>query len=145
MESISGDMGCPITSIDYHSATDSVLVGDAGCAVALLANFKDQLGTAVQAQGEGPAATQTPGGSASAGAEAAPRTGMARSEGTSAGERLDNMGDDLRGSPSPSHIVEPPLPPPEDNPPTQSVPSHADVSDVALDSSQKDFPVFRGD
>eukprot|EP00971_Amphidinium_carterae_P261169 5181419-Amphidinium_carterae.1 len=36
--------GCPITTVTYHSATDSVLMGDAGCTVALLSPLKDHLG-----------------------------------------------------------------------------------------------------
>lgn len=50
-ECVSGD-GAPITSLDYHSATDSVLVGDAGCTMAVLGKLKEQLGTAVQAHNE---------------------------------------------------------------------------------------------
>merc|ERR1740121_2404617 len=51
LESVGGD-GAPITSLNYHTGTDSVLIGDAGCAIAVLQNLKDQLGTAVQAQNE---------------------------------------------------------------------------------------------
>lgn len=51
LETVGGD-GAPITSLNYHETTDSVLVGDAGCSIALLTNLKDQLGTAVQAQNE---------------------------------------------------------------------------------------------
>lgn len=60
MEAMSGDVGCPITSLDYHAATDSVLVGDAGCSVTVLAKLREQLGAMVQSasapQGEGGAA-----------------------------------------------------------------------------------------
>merc|ERR1719401_3393448 len=50
MECISGNKGCPITSIDYHAATDSVLVGDAACSVVVLEKLREQLGAAVQTQ-----------------------------------------------------------------------------------------------
>mmetsp|Transcript_22046 Transcript_22046/g.61744 ORF Transcript_22046/g.61744 Transcript_22046/m.61744 type:complete len:503 (-) Transcript_22046:65-1573(-) len=40
---VSSHAGCPITSLAYHASTDSVLVGDAGCAVALVPKIRDQL------------------------------------------------------------------------------------------------------
>lgn len=46
LESVSGDLGCPITSIGYHAATDSIILGDAGCTVALVMRLKEQLGHA---------------------------------------------------------------------------------------------------
>jgi len=44
--------GAPITSLSYHEPTDTVVIGDAGCRVALLCKLKEQLGTSVQAQNE---------------------------------------------------------------------------------------------
>lgn len=38
------DLGCPITSIDYHADTDTVLLGDASCTVSLVSPLRDQLG-----------------------------------------------------------------------------------------------------
>jgi len=43
LEGVSGNPGCPITSVDYHAPTDSVLLGDAGCTVSLLSPLSDQL------------------------------------------------------------------------------------------------------
>jgi len=53
MENVSGDAGCPITYISYHPATDSMLVGDAGCTVALVGKLRDQLSHAVTAPSPG--------------------------------------------------------------------------------------------
>jgi len=44
LDAVSGEMGCPITSINYHLETDSVLIGNAGCSVSLLSTLQDQLG-----------------------------------------------------------------------------------------------------
>jgi len=43
MERVNGDAGCPITWISYHPDVDSMLVGDAGCTLALLRNLNDQI------------------------------------------------------------------------------------------------------
>jgi len=53
MENVSGDAGCPISYISYHPATDSMLVGDAGCTVALVGKLRDQLCHAVTAPSPG--------------------------------------------------------------------------------------------
>jgi len=45
LEGMSGSLGCPITSIDYHVATDSVLLGDAGCIVSLVSPLRSHLGS----------------------------------------------------------------------------------------------------
>lgn len=50
-ECVSAD-GAPITSLTYHIPSDSMVVGDAGCAVSVLSKLKDQLGNTVQAHNE---------------------------------------------------------------------------------------------
>jgi len=47
LEDAGSDVGCPITALRYHPATDSVLLGDAGCNVTLLPKLQEQLGSAV--------------------------------------------------------------------------------------------------
>jgi len=59
--------GCPITTVAYHKETDSVLLGDAGCTLALLSPLKAHLGEEANADG-----TATGEGSASAAANPAP-------------------------------------------------------------------------
>lgn len=54
MESVGADPGCPITSMQYHAATDSLLVGNAGCSVSLLNKFRDQLGSMALTPGDLP-------------------------------------------------------------------------------------------
>lgn len=44
MEGVGCNLGCPITCIDYHAATDTALFGDAACTVSLLAPLREQLG-----------------------------------------------------------------------------------------------------
>lgn len=46
MECPGVDAGGPITSIHYHAATDSVLIGDASCTVRVVEKLQDQLSTA---------------------------------------------------------------------------------------------------
>jgi len=50
LENVSGNPGCPITSINYHAATDSVLLGDAGYTVSLLSPLQEQLGNTSSAE-----------------------------------------------------------------------------------------------
>jgi len=51
IEALSAE-NAPITSLSYHADTDSVVVGDAGCRVAVLSRLKEQLGASVQTQSE---------------------------------------------------------------------------------------------
>jgi len=44
LQDVSGDAGCPITSIDYHTATDSVLLGDASGTLSLVSPLRTRLG-----------------------------------------------------------------------------------------------------
>lgn len=48
LENAGSDMGCPITSINYHTMMDSALLGDAGCNVILLQSLRDHLGATVE-------------------------------------------------------------------------------------------------
>merc|ERR1712232_1098873 len=56
-ESVTGDMACPITSVQYNAATDSVLVGDASCTVWLIEKITDQLSNAARLGPQGKLAT----------------------------------------------------------------------------------------
>mmetsp|Transcript_123140 Transcript_123140/g.394352 ORF Transcript_123140/g.394352 Transcript_123140/m.394352 type:complete len:510 (-) Transcript_123140:205-1734(-) len=141
-ECLSAD-GAPITLLGYHEPTDSVVLGDAGCAAAILSKLKDQLGTSVQAQseqragrGEPPSTPSTPMTHASM---TPPPTGARPSP--AASSPVADALTTAANTPAPSPGLTPPMP-------VGSSPGEADQEELAAaaggEVSPSHGPVFMG-
>ncbi|CAE7286685.1 unnamed protein product [Symbiodinium natans] len=93
-----GELGCPVTALNFHEGTETVLLGDAGCRVQLQ-NIREHVTSA---------------------AELMQPSLVKRTEGSE--ESLGGLVSATQGTtePSPSHSDGPPLPPPADSPPEVS-------------------------
>lgn len=125
-ESANGDAGCPITSINYHAATDSVLLGDAGCVVSLLPRLQEQLGCSVQM----------------AEPTTVPRVSIHEEDHSHGSAHPVSLPERiaLTGSPTGREPL-PPLPPPADTPPEEASEGGRHVSEQGTAAA---FPVFSG-
>eukprot|EP00439_Symbiodinium_sp_Y106_P076530 s1089_g15.t1 len=133
-----GELGCPVTALNFHEDTEMVLLGDAGCRVQLQ-NIREHVTSAAELM----------------------QPGLAKRV-TGPEENLSGTGSTAQGitEPSPSHSDGPPLPPPADSPPEVS-PASAGSAPERTEAKTEEpqtrdgypgettssaaFPVFNGD